>query len=125
VSDLNAALDFYCSKIGLQEAFRLINAEGKVWIVYLRVSDRTFIELFPGGNPASHAPGDAVGAVHFCLEVDSVEDAVALWKERGVNPISGPSVGMDQAAQAWFQDPDGNRFEIHQYLPGAKQLGEA
>jgi len=123
VSAIEPALEFYCGKFGLSEAFRLHHPDGSVWIVYLKVGNGTFIELFPGGNPESKVPGDAVGANHFCIEVDSVEAMVAALKSRGVEPISGPSVGKDHAAQAWFKDPDGNRFEIHEYLPGAMQLG--
>jgi len=122
VSDIVPALDFYCSKIGLEEAFRLTRDDGAVWIVYLKLGNQTFIELFPGANRESRAPGDAVGTNHFCIEVDNVEETVAAWKLKGLNPISGPSVGKDGAAQAWYADPDGNRFEIQQYLPDALQL---
>lgn len=123
VSQLQPALDFYTGKLGLQEAFRLTRDDGTVWIVYLKLGNNTFIELFPGGNPESHAPGDAVGTNHFCIQVDDVNETVACLRDKGVEPTSGPSVGKDHAAQAWYQDPDGNRFEIHQYLPGALQLG--
>ncbi|HET6384077.1 MAG TPA: VOC family protein [Armatimonadota bacterium] len=123
VSDLSAALDFYCGKLGLEEAFRLTRPDGTVWIVYLKCGNTTFIELFPGANRESRAPGDAVGTNHFCLQVDNVQETVEALKARGVDPISGPSVGQDKAAQAWYQDPDGNRFEIQQYLSGAMQLG--
>ena len=122
VSDLDRALSFYTGKLGLQEAFRLTRPDGTVWIVYLKCGNTTFIELFPGANPESRAPGDAVGTNHFCLQVDNVEQTVAEWRGRGAEPISGPSVGQDGAAQAWYADPDGNRFEIQQYLPHALQL---
>jgi lactoylglutathione lyase len=123
VSDIAPALDFYCSKLGLEEAFRLTKEDGAVWIVYLKLGNHTFIELFPGANRESRAPGDAVGNNHFCIEVDNVEETVAAWKQKGLTPISGPSVGKDGAAQAWYADPDGNRFEIQQYLPNALQRG--
>ena len=122
VSKLEPALEFYAGKLDLQEAFRLTREDGTVWIVYLRLGNNTFIELFPGANPESRAPGDAVGTNHFCIEVDDVNETVAALRRKGVEPISGPSVGKDNAAQAWYQDPDGNRFEIQQYLPGALQL---
>ena len=123
VSALEPAIEFYCQKIGLTEAFRLTGPEGQVWIVYLKVGNGTFIELFPGGEPGNRAPGDVLGPNHFCIQVDDVEATVKQWRSRGIEPTSGPSIGKDGAAQAWFADPDGNRFEIHQYLPGALQLG--
>jgi catechol 2,3-dioxygenase-like lactoylglutathione lyase family enzyme len=123
VSDIEPALDFYCRQLGLEEAFRLTREDGTVWIVYLKLGNGTFIELFPGGSRDKRAPAGAVGTNHFCIEVDNVEATVANWRERGLEPISGPSVGLDHAAQAWYADPDGNRFEIQQYLPGALQLG--
>ena len=122
VSQIDPALEFYCGKLGIQEAFRLTRPDGSIWIIYLKLGNGTFIELFPGANPDHRAPGDAVGTNHFCIEVDNVEQTVAEWREKGLEPLSGPAVGKDGAAQAWFQDPDGNRFEIQQYLPDSLQL---
>ena len=121
VSNLDAALEFYCGKLGLEEAFRLSSPEGKPWLVYLKVGGGTFIELFPGGDPASRASDNAVGPCHFCIEVDDVAATAAGWNAQGVETLSGPSIGADNSVQAWFADPDGNRFEIHQYLANSKQ----
>jgi lactoylglutathione lyase len=58
VTDLARSLDFYCDKLGFEEAFRL-DAEGqpKPWIVYLRVAPGVFVELFPGAAQVGPQPG--------------------------------------------------------------------
>ena len=46
VQDLDTALDFYENKLGLERAFDFVNDKGKRFGVYLRVGERSFIELF-------------------------------------------------------------------------------
>ena len=53
-SDLEVSLEWYTKVLGLTPAFTLVN-DGKPWIVYLHVTDTTFIELF--------APRPGMGAV--------------------------------------------------------------
>lgn len=40
-------LDFYTRVLGFEEMFNLYNDEGALWIVYLRVSDESYLELSP------------------------------------------------------------------------------
>ena len=117
VRNLDAAIAFYCDKLGLKRAFDFINDKGERFGVYIHAGHRTFIELFTGelGLPAK---GQSYR--HLCLEVDDLAATVADLRSRGVQ-VSDPKLGADNSWQAWLQDPDGNRIELHQYTPESKQ----
>ena len=121
VSDLEQALGFYQGLLGLPEIFRLANDDGEPWLVYLKVNDDNFVELFPGGGPRPEAQGNPVGYVHLCLHVDDMEETLAALTERGVDTSKGPSKGKDGNWQYWLTDPDGNRIELMQLMPDSLQ----
>ncbi len=114
--NLNQSIRFYCGKLGLKQAFDFVNDQGKRFGVYIHVGDRTFIELFQGEIGAAAAPAYR----HFCLEVDHLEMTVAGLRTADIE-VSEPKLGGDGSWQAWLADPDGNRIELHQYMPGSKQ----
>lgn len=117
VKDLEASLEFYRDKLGLKPAFDFTDEHGKRYGVYVHVGGRSFIELFQGevAAPAQHQSFS-----HCCLEVDDIEQTVADLRARGVE-VGEISFGMDNSWQAWLADPDGNRFELHQYTPRSWQ----
>ena len=121
VKDIDRSLDFYVNKLGFEEMFRL-DKDGSLWIVYLRVTDDQYVELFPGGE-GERAPGtDAVGYNHICFTVDDLDAVIARLAERGV-PLSRPrKVAIDRNAQAWVEDPDGNRIELMEMSPDCLHL---
>jgi len=55
IADIDRSLDFYVGKLGFAEMFRL-DRDGRLWIVYLRITDTQYLELFPGGD-GERAPG--------------------------------------------------------------------
>ena len=59
VHDLNRSLAFYRDTLGFEEMLRLSNsegpAEGHFSLVYLRVTDLQYLELFPDGAGAAAA----------------------------------------------------------------------
>jgi catechol 2,3-dioxygenase-like lactoylglutathione lyase family enzyme len=117
VVDLDAAIAYY-EKLGMTVAFDFRNAERGRFGVYLHVGRRNFIELFAAsGQLAAPEQGSYR---HLCLEVDDIGQTVAELRGRGVE-TSEPKLGTDNAWQAWVTDPDGNRIELHQYLPESKQ----
>ena len=111
-------LDFYTRALGFSPMFELHNDEGKLWIVYLRVSDSVYIELFPR---AGEAPEKSGSYSHLCLEVDDIESTVAAVVERGA-PLDVPiQTGKDGNRQAWTRDPEGNRIEFMEMAPDSLQ----
>lgn len=123
VSEMERALAFYCGVLGLKEQFRLTGEQGQVWLVYLKISDRQFIELFPGAGGPHHDAGTA-GTVHLCLEVDDIHAAFKELTSRGLVPANGqgPVYAADKAWQFWTNDPDGNPIEFHQFTPESMQV---
>ncbi|HUT19546.1 MAG TPA: VOC family protein [Anaerolineae bacterium] len=117
VSDLERSIAFYRDGLGLEPAFDFTNAEGRRFGLYLHAGGRNFIELFEG-QLGERAEGQSFR--HVCLEVDDIEATVTALRERGVE-VSDPKLGNDQSWQAWIADPDGNRFELHQYTPESWQ----
>jgi lactoylglutathione lyase len=107
--------------VGSKEMMRLHHNNGDTWLVYLRITDTQFVELFPVGEGA-HAPNKDVTAInHICLEIESVDAAAEHLRKTGVKLTTEPKLGLDGNAQAWFEDPDGNRIELMQMLPGNMQ----
>jgi lactoylglutathione lyase len=123
ISDLDRSLDFYCNKLGFQEAFRL-EREGQTspWIIYLQLAPGQFIELFPGGEgDQAPARGRNTGYNHYCLEVDDLPATLAEMRSRGLELEGEPKQGMDTNWQYWIDDPDGNAIELMQISPESPQ----
>ena len=56
VKDLDKSLAFYIEKMGFSEMLRLNHDDGRVWLVYLRITDDQYLEIFPDAVQDS-APG--------------------------------------------------------------------
>jgi lactoylglutathione lyase len=121
VRDIARSLDFYVNRLGFDEMFRL-DRDGRLWIVYLRITDDQYLELFPDGAGERAPDADTVAINHICLTVDDIDAVIARLAERGV-PLTRPKkVVIDRNAQAWIEDPDGNRIELMQMAPDAMQV---
>jgi catechol 2,3-dioxygenase-like lactoylglutathione lyase family enzyme len=122
VTDMDKSLDFYCRVLGLPEQFRLTRDNGGMWLIYLKVADHQFIELFPGAaGPFEKV--DTAALVHICLEVDDIQATYKELTARGLVPHKDPVQGACGAWQFWTNDPDGNPIEFHQFTPESKQIG--
>jgi lactoylglutathione lyase len=121
-SDLQASIDFY-AKLGFPEFLRLTQADGRTWIVYLRITDELYIELLPGGTGRA---GDqqAAGLNHLCLTTPDIEATAAHLAKVGVplvSPLDPTKRGVDGNRGMWVVDPDGNRIEIMEMAPACDQ----
>lgn len=121
VRDIHASLDFYVNKLGFAEMFRL-EREGRLWIVYLSVTDDQYIELFPDGIGERSAGATVTGINHICLGVDDIDLVIGQLKAAGVKLTAEKKMGVDHNFQAWIEDPDGNRLELMQLTDRAMQL---
>ena len=112
VKDLGKALDFYQKRLGFEYFLDLKRDDGTVWIVYLRLSDSQYLELFPGAE-TDRAPGrEANGVNHLCFEIEDMHATVARMKANGITMLSEIKTGLDGNLNAWIEDPDGNRWEM-------------
>jgi lactoylglutathione lyase len=111
VKDLDRSLDFYVGKLGFKRMFHL-DRDGRLWLLYLRINDTQFLEIFPEAVGDRAPPREANGLNHVCLEVSSIDSAVAELKAAEVTLMRDKQMGADGNWQAWIEDPDGNRIEL-------------
>lgn len=122
VTDLDRSLDFYVNKLGFAEMMRLHQEDGSVWLVYLRITDDQYLEVFPGAE-TDRAPGwNANGMNHLCLAIDNIEGLVKEIEAAGIALLMPLKFAVDGNWQAWIEDPDGNRIELMQMAPDSLQL---
>lgn len=110
--DIERTIDFYTGKLGFEEIMRLNWQDGKVWLVYLRVTDTQYIEVFPDGVGDRGTSKEATGFNHFCLQVEDIETIIDDLVNRGVVIVRELREGPDGNRQAWIEDPDGVRIEL-------------
>jgi lactoylglutathione lyase len=112
VKDLDATLGFYQDKLGFPEMLRLHKDDGSVWLVYLRITDDVYLEIFPGAEN-DRAPGkEANGVNHLCLMIDDLDAFCPELLAKGIPLTAEIKMGADGNRQAWIEDPDGNRLEL-------------
>ncbi len=125
VSDLDKAMHFYCDQLGFTEVFRL-PAHGSPMLVYLRVNNNNFVELFPGSEKRTESGSKRTGLQHLGFWVKDLQTTLRTLQARGY-PI--PEDAFKRAAQVmadgtflyFIKDPDGNAIELSQMLPDSKQ----
>ena len=116
VPSVDAALAFYTQKMGFREAFRQTSPEGKHVSAYVQVSKNTFIEL-----QEANAQRPA-GVNHFGLAVDSIEDAVKMFRAGGATASDpGAPSAFSHARLANVTDLNGVRVELAELTPDSLQ----
>ena len=122
VKDMEKSLNFYCDVLGLTKQFELKRPNGDNWIVYVRVAEGNFIELFYGGLKKHDWDEETIGYSHVCIEVDDIHEIAERIKSKGLTLDVEPKQGMDSNWQCWVRDPDGNRIEFMQMNPLSPQM---
>ena len=126
ISDLGRAMHFYCDQLGLTEAFRLNGPTGAPTLVYLRVNNNNFVELFPGAEKQTGDATRQTGLRHLGFFVKDLQATLRTLQSRG---YALPDDAFKQAAQVradgtflyFIKDPDGNTVELSQITPDSKQ----
>ena len=116
--DLKATEDFWSGVLGLPVAFRF-ERNGAPHGFYLAAGATTYIEVFE--RPAS-TYADTNNINHICLEVHSLDDAIAAIRARGV-AVTDKKVGVDDTWQAWTTDPNGVKIELSSTPAAARFVG--
>jgi lactoylglutathione lyase len=117
VRDIEKSKAFYCDQLGLQHAFDM-DRDGKPWIVFVYVGNHQYLELFPDAEAQPLVQSTKPSYSHLQLTVDDMERTLAELDRRGLQPANPPRTGGDGNVQAWLTDPDGNRIELMQMMPG-------
>jgi lactoylglutathione lyase/glyoxylase I family protein len=115
--DLAETAAFYRDVLGLPVKFGFTRA-GAPFGFYLDAGGRTNIEVFLKPE-AKYAATNAIN--HLCLEVGSIDDAVAHIRASGVE-VTAKKFGVDETWQAWITDPNGVRIELFEYTDRSAQF---
>lgn len=117
VADLDAALDFYCDKLGLVEVRRAENEAGRFTLVFLAAPDDAEqsretrapqVELTFNWDPEAYTGGRNFG--HLAYEVDDIYAACQRLMDGGVTINRPPRDGW----MAFVRSPDGISIELLQ-----------
>ncbi|MGI9257299.1 MAG: VOC family protein [Gammaproteobacteria bacterium] len=114
VADMDESLAFYTETMGFEEAFRVTNDAGEPGLVYIRVSENTFVELTRAND------NTPPGLSHFGVQVEGMEAVKAMFEGRGANPGETRS-GRTQAILSDIRDPQNVRIELSEYPPESLQ----
>ena len=115
--DLAETERFYCDLLGFERVFDFIR-EGNVAGYYLKVSGRTYVEVFQSGE--STKP-EGFPIRHICFEVDDIEATLKRLRDGGYE-VTEKKLGADHSWQAWVTDPSGVRIEFHEYTDESSQV---
>ena len=113
VKEIGRTLDFYVNKLGFAEMLRL-DRNDRLWLVYLRITDSQYLEVFPEGEGERASEREAVGFNHICLQVPDIEQTARELDAAGIEMIRPKVQGADGNWQTWIEDPDGHRIELMQ-----------
>lgn len=131
VSDTQRSLDFYCGLLGLtqveqhqlaaedvKKANAIENARGQSTRLVAPETPGILIDLLEffelPKDSTIVAPG-VVGATHFALSVENLQEAYETLKSKGVKfdaePVTFP-LETGSVTVVFLQDPDGNSIEL-------------
>ena len=107
--DMDAAVEFYSGTLGFPEAFRNLDDAGETRLVYMQISQNTFVEL-------NRADGRPAGINHLGLHVEDVAAAAEMFRRAGaeVTEVRQSTTG---AILANVMDLHGVRIELAQLPP--------
>jgi len=110
VTDLDASLDFYCNKLGLDELKRYENEKGRFTLVFLAApgDDEAQVELTYNWDPEEYDEGRNFG--HLAYRVDNIYELCQTLMDAGVTISRPPRDGH----MAFVRSPDNISIELLQ-----------
>ncbi len=110
VTDLDASLDFYCNKLGLEEIRRIDVESGRFSLIFLGAQDNpdAQVELTWNWDPETYSGGRNFG--HLAYEVEDIFELCQRLMDAGVTINRPPRDGH----MAFIRSPDGISVELLQ-----------
>jgi len=110
VTNLDASLDFYCNKLGLQEVGRHDSEQGRFTLVFLAApgDEQAQVELTHNWDPEEYGEGRNFG--HLAYQVDDIYALCQKLMEAGVTINRPPRDGH----MAFVRSPDNISIELLQ-----------
>ncbi len=119
VSDLQKARTFYEDLLGYQEAFSLKREDGSLRIVFLKVNEYQYLELF------TDPPKNDGQLNHVALYTDSAQQMRDYLAAHDIKVPAKASKGKTGNLNFTITDPDGHGLEIVQYEPDSMSAQSA
>ena len=116
--DLEATRRFYREVLGMEVAFNFLR-DGSVFGFYLDAGGRSHVEVFQKDGTSFD---EANQINHLCLEVDSIDAAIAHVEAQGVELMRPKKKGVDGTWQCWLRDPNGVKVELFEYTDESAQF---
>ncbi|MDJ0877180.1 MAG: VOC family protein [Halieaceae bacterium] len=119
-SDLDATLDFFCNKLGLEEVNRYDSEQGRFTLVFLaapgdvamaREAQRPLVEITYNWDPEEYNGGRNFG--HLAYRVEDIYATCQKLMDSGVTINRPPRDGH----MAFVRSPDGISIELLQKGP--------
>ena len=117
VGDVEAALDFFCAKLGMREVRRVDNEQGRFTLVFLAAPDdetqaasekAPLLELTHNWEPEEYSGGRNFG--HLAYAVENIHETCQRLMDAGVTINRPPRDGR----MAFVRSPDGISIELLQ-----------
>ena len=111
VTDIDASLDFYVNKLGLEEVRRKESQQGRYTLIFLAAPGQAGVaelELTYNWDPESYGEGRNFG--HLAYEVDDIYDTCHKLQQAGVTINRPPRDGY----MAFIRSPDNISIELLQ-----------
>jgi lactoylglutathione lyase len=109
--DLAAAREYYGKYLGFAEAFSIPNADGTLEVIYFKVNDHQYIEVFPG------LKGEAEDRLsHIAFETTNAEQLRVYLAAHGVKVPAALRTLPDGNLSFIIKDPDDHVVEFVQYV---------
>jgi lactoylglutathione lyase len=110
VTDIDASLDFYCNKLGLNELKRYDSEQGRFTLVFLAApgDDAAQVELTHNWDPEEYDEGRNFG--HLAYQVDDIYALCQKLMDAGVTINRPPRDGH----MAFVRSPDNISIELLQ-----------
>ena len=116
-SDYEKTYDFYVNRLGLEVVFDVERPAKNDRVLMLQLDQNVMLEIFiMPGVPARQEEPKVGGLRHLAFAVESVPEAIAWLKERGIEtgPILMDTNNGINKPVVFFQDPDGTSLELHE-----------
>lgn len=124
VTDIDASLDFYVTKLGLKEVRRFENQQGRFTLIFLAAPDdehagvtekAPLVELTFNWDPEEYKGGRNFG--HLAYEVDNIYETCQRLMDNGVTINRPPRDGN----MAFIKSPDNISIELLQKGPALEK----
>jgi lactoylglutathione lyase len=124
ITDVDASLDFYVSKLGMKEVRRHESQQGRFTLIFLAASEderagidskAPLLELTYNWDPEDYTGGRNFG--HLAYEVDNIYETCQRLMDKGVTINRPPRDGN----MAFIKSPDNISIELLQKGPALEK----